>query len=361
MVDLRNACQSRQTIDLHTGSPYLTRADVEEYDTTSEQRQLEIERRFVERHREALEAQDQLAAVIRTTNNVELAAERRRIERDATTAQASRERQLIDSIRLPRLQGNHSDSSGNIPTAPISVDYTLSSSGRIEPREWSGLPSPSPNPQNRSTASIHDFMRQRERSRLNDRSHQPRRRSSVVMSNSNSDSNASSPHPSSLAPGTATPTLSASPSRISAGPSDTNAINTPFNPADPWQTITDAVSTANTPPDTVRSQQSRNLERRMQATAVQQATLDRRLQSAQGPQAREQMMVEHAEALEARGNRARDNARSLRQMRAAYGRADVVYDEIDRELLLRRYRGSNRGREGLITMGIGWSEDGRNL
>ncbi|CAF9931800.1 MAG: hypothetical protein ALECFALPRED_005095 [Alectoria fallacina] len=361
VVDLRNACQSRQTIDLHTGSPYLTRADVEEYDTTSEQRQLEIERRFVERHREALEAQDQLAAVIRTTNNVELAAERRRIERDATTAQASRERQLIDSIRLPRLQGNHSDSSGNIPTAPISVDYTLSSSGRIEPREWSGLPSPSPNPQNRSTASIHDFMRQRERSRLNDRSHQPRRRSSVVMSNSNSDSNASSPHPSSLAPGTATPTLSASPSRISAGPSDTNAINTPFNPADPWQTITDAVSTANTPPDTVRSQQSRNLERRMQATAVQQATLDRRLQSAQGPQAREQMMVEHAEALEARGNRARDNARSLRQMRAAYGRADVVYDEIDRELLLRRYRGSNRGREGLITMGIGWSEDGRNL
>ncbi len=173
MVDLRNAFQSRQTIDLHTDSPGLTRTAVEEYDTTSEQRQLEIERRFLERHREALEAQDQLAAVIRTTNNVELAAERRRIERDAAAALALRERQLIDSIGLRRLHGNHSDSSSNPSTAPISVNYSSSSTGRTESREWRGAPSPSSNPQNRSTASIHDFMRQRERSRLNDRSYQP--------------------------------------------------------------------------------------------------------------------------------------------------------------------------------------------
>lgn len=352
---MRNAFQSRQTIDLHTDSPGLTRAEIEEYDTTSEQRQLEIERRFVERHRQALEAQDQLAAVIRTTNNVELAADRRRIERETAAAQALRERQLVDSVGLPRLQGSRSDTSGNIPTAPISLNYSPSSIGRTESREWSGLPSPSSEPQSRSTASIHEFMRQRERSRLNDRSYQPRRRSSVVMSNSHSNSNASSPHPLGLAPGTATPTLSASPSRLFASTGDTTVTNTPLNPADPWQTITDAMSTANTPPDTLRSLQSRNLERRIQGTAVQQATLDRRLQSAQGPQAREQMLVEHADALEARGNRARDNARSLRQMRAAHGRADVVYDEIDRELLLRRYPGSTRGGEGLITMGIGWS------
>ena len=341
---MRNAFQSRQTIDLRTDSPDLTRAEVEEYDVTSEQRQLEIERRFVERHREALEAQDQLAAVIRTANNLELAAERRRIERDAAAAQASRERQLIDSIGLPRLEGSNSESSGNIPAAPISVNYNPSSIGRTEFREWNGLAFPSSNPHNHSTASIHDFMRQRERSRLNDRSYQPRRRSSVVMSNSNSNSDASSPHSSSLAPGMAAPTLSASPSRLSASTSNTFATSTSFNHADPWQTITNAMATANIPPDTLRSLQSRNLERRMQATAVQHATQDRRLQSAQGPQARE---------LEARGNRARDHA--LRQMRAAHGRADVVYDEIDRELLLRRYR------EGLITMGIGWSEDGRNL
>ena len=302
MVDLRAAFQSRQTIDLQTESPGLTRLEVEEYDTTSEQRQLEIERRFVERHREALEAQEQLAAVIRTPNNVELAAERRRIERDAAIAQAS-----IDSIGQRRIQGSAPASSGNLPTAPISVNYNQSSIGRLE---------------HRSTASIHDFMRQRERARLNDHSHQPRRRNSVVMSNSNSDASLS--HPTSLAPGTATPTLSASPSRLSASTSDTIATNTPSNSSDPWQTITDAMSTANVPPDTLRSLQSRTLERRAQATAVQQADLDR---------PRGQTMVEHAEA---RGNRARDNAGSLRQMRAAHGRADVVYDEIDRELLLRR-------------------------
>ena len=352
MVDLRNAFRSRQTIDLNTESPGLTRLEVEEYDTTSEQRQLEIERRFVERHREALEAQEQLAAVIRTANNVELAAERRRIERDDAIAQASRERQLIDSIGLRRLQGNNSSSSGNIPTAPISVNYNQSSIGRLESREWSGLSSPSLNSQHRSTASIHDFMRQRERSRLNDHSYQPRRRSSVVMSNSNSD--ASLPNPSSLAPGTATPTLSASPSRLSTSTSDTIATNNPPTSTDPWQTITDAMSTANVPPDTLRSLQSRTLERRVQAqaTAVQQANLDR---------PREQMMVEHADSLEARGNRAGDNAGSLRQMRAAHGRANVVYDEIDRELLLRRYQRSPRREEGLVTMGIGWSDDGRNL
>ena len=352
MVDLRNAFQSRQTINIQTDSPGLTKVEVEDYDTTSEQRQLEIERRFVERHREALEAQDQLAAVIRTANNVELAAERRRLERGAGVAQASRERQLLDSIGLRRLQGDHAVSTEGLATAPTSVNYYPSFAGRTEPREWSGLPSPSSNSQTRSTASIHDFMRQREGSRSIDRSYQPRRRSSVVISNSNSNVHTSSPHPSSLAPGTDTPTLSASPSRLSADTNDTTANNVPSSPADPWRTITDAMSAANIPPDTLRSLQSRNLERRVQATAVQQASLDR---------IREQTMVEHADALEARGNRrVRDNAHSSRQMRAAHTRADV-YDEVDRELLLRRYQRSPRLGEGLITMGIGWSEDGRNL
>ena len=352
MVDLRNAFQSRQTIDLYTESPGITRAEVEDYDTTTEQRQSEIDHRFVERHEEVLEAQNRFAVVISTPNNVELAAERRRFERDAAAAQASRERQLIDSIGLRRLQGSHALSSGNLPTAPTSVDYDALSTGRTESREWIGLPFPSPNSQNRSTASIHDFMRQRERSRLNDRSYQPRRRSSVVMSNSNSNSNTSSPHRTSLTPGTVTPTLSASPSRLSASTAEIIATNAPFNPADPWQTITDAMSTANIPPDTLRSLQSSNLERRVQATEIPQPTLDR---------PREQIMLEHADALEARGNRARDNARSLRQMRAAHGRAEIVYNDIDRELLLRRYQRSSGREEGLITMGIGWSEDGRNL
>ena len=333
VVDLRNAFQSRQMIDLHIETLALTRVEAEEHETTSEQRQLEIERRFSERHREALEAQDQLAAVIRTANNVELAAERRRLERDATAAQASRERQLIDSIDLQHLRGSHSTSPESSPAAPISVNYIPSSSLQY-----------------RSTASTHDFMRQREEYRLNDR---PRRRNSIVISNTNSNLNSqTTPHFSSLAPGTATPPLSASPSHISAGSNDINASNTPINPVDPWQTITNAVSPPNIPPDTLRSLQSRNLERRVQATAIQQVSLDR---------IREQIMAERADSLEARGNRARENARSLRQMRAAHSRADVVYDGVDREFLLRRYQRSPQQEEGPITMGIGWSEDGRNL
>ena len=350
MVDIRNAFQSRQTLDPHTDSTGFTRAEVEEHDNTSEQRQLEIERRFLERHREALEAQDQLAAVIRTANNVELAAERRRVERDAAASEASRERQLIDSIGLRRLEGSRSVSSGNNPSLPTSVNYNPTSTRWIESRDWNGIPSPSSNPHNRSTASIHDFMRQRERHRLNDRS--PHRRNLIVMSNSNSTSETSSPHPSNLIPGTATPTLSASPSRLSASTSDTVVTGTPFNPADPWQTITDAMSNANIPPGTLRSLQSRNPGSRVQATAIQPAALD---------PAREHMTVEDADTSEAQGDRARDNPRSLRQMRAAYSRADVLYDEIGRELLLRRYqRISGRG-NGLVTSGIGWSGDGRNL
>ena len=318
--------------------------EVEEYNTSSEQQQLEIEHVFVERHREALEAQDQLAAVIRTANNMELAAERRRIERDAAAAQTSRERQLIDSIGLRRPQG-HSVSSETLQTATISVNHDHPSTRRTGSRDLDG----STDPQIRSTASIYDFVRPREASRLDD---QPRRRNSVVMPNSDSNAEPPSPHSSSLTASAGISVPSTSPSRLSAGTNDTLTSNNLFNRADPWQTISDAMSTANIPPNTLRNLQSRNLERRVQAAAVQQASLDR---------IREQIMAEHADALGARGNRARDNARSLRQIRTVHGRADVGYDGVDQELLLRRYPESPGRDEGLITMGIGWDEDGRNL
>ena len=362
VVDLRNAFQSRQTVELETDSTHLTRVEVEDYDTTSEQRQLEIERRFVERHREALEAQDHLAAVNHTADYVELAADRRRIEREALDAasQALRdnphaltesERQMIDSIGLRRLQGSHIDSTDTLTTAPTGGNYNPSF----------GLPSPSSSSNLQSrTASIHEFMRQRnlERSRATDRSYQPRRRSSVVISNSNSHSNTtntSSPHPSGLAPiGTATPTLSASPSRLPASSTD-NGSPLPvalFN-RDPWETISDAMGSANIPTDTIariRSLQSRNLDRRMQASQAQQPT--------------QQTITARADAVTARVDRAREsNARALRQMRAAVGRPDFVYEEVDRDVLLRRLDQPrvSRPEEGVVTMGIGWSGDGRNL
>ena len=374
VVDLRNGFYSKQVIELETGSPDLSRAVVEDHDTTSEQRQLEIERRFVERHREALEAQDHLAAVSHTADYLELAAARRRLEREALdstsqdlTALTETERQLVDSIGLRRLPGGSHDPSEASSSGPVSLNYTPTRS--TDPHTWTGLPSPTPssNLQSRSTASIHEFMRQRnwERSRANDRSYQPRRRSSVIISNSSPHSNNSAPQASSgLAPiGTATPTLSALPSRLPFSTND-NAVSHLLD-TDPWQTITDAMGASNMPPETIarlRSLQSRNLERSIQARAVPQATIDRRMQALQG--AREQPLAAHADAAEARVYRPREaNVRALRQNRAS--RADVVYDEIDREVLLRRLdepaRQRPRNEDGVTTMGIGWSPEGRNL
>ena len=368
VVDLRNGLYSKQVIALETDSPDLNRVEVEDYDTTSEQRQLEIERRFLERHREALEAQDHLAAVSHTADYLEFAAERRRLERetlDATSrdpnALTESERQLVDSIGLRRLQGSNNDSSSTSPAGPTSVNYTPSRN--TEAQSWTGLPSPTPssNIQSRSTASINEFMRLRnwERARQSDRAYQPRRRSSVVITSS---SNASSPQPSSsLAPiGTATPTLSASPSRL---PSSSADLTTPhLLDSDPWQTITDAMGGSNMTPDTMarlRSLQARNLERNNQNRPASQSHMDRRTQALQALQgAREQSMVGIADAVEARVNRTREaNLRNSRQARASRG-ADVMYDEIDREVLFRR---RERGDVGVTTMGIGWSVEGRYL
>lgn len=367
VVDLRNSFHSRQTIEINATSSDINRAEVEEQDFTSEQRQLEIERRFIERHREALEAQDNLAAVSGTVDYLELAAERRRIEREALDALSREsphsltegERQMVDSIGLRRQPGTNSNPLDVNTIAPISVRYA---------QNWSGLPSPPPssNAQSRSTTSIHEFMRQRnwERSRANELTYQPRRRSSVVISNSNSNSNNNSPYLSSgLAPiGTATPTLSASPSRIPSSTAET--IIPHFDPSDPWQTISDAMGASNMPPDAIariRGLQSRNLERRMQATVAPQTTTSQHTQALQMPS--EQAMTANADAVNVRVTRTRDaNARALRQMRAS--RADVVYDEVDREVLLRRSeepRRRVREDDGPTTMGIGWSEEGRHL
>lgn len=361
VVDLRNAFSSRQVIDLKTTPPDMSRAIVEEHNSTSEQRQLEIERRFIERHREALEAQDHLAAVSNTAEYLEVAAARRRIEREALDVIAREnphsltedERQMVDSIGLRRVPGNNSSILPEF--APISVNYT---------QDWSGLPSPTPTSHvpSRSTASIHEFMRQRnfERSRANELTYQPRRRSSVIISNSSNTSNNSSPHPApGLAPiGTATRTLSASPSRL---PSSTSDIAT-LDPSDPWQTISDAMGSSNMPPDTIahlRGLQSRNLERRMQATGTSQTSTSRHTQALQ--RASEQNLTAHPDVVEARISGARDaNARSLRQMRAS--RAD---EDPDREALLRRLNEPRPRRvredDGPTTMGIGWSEEGRHL
>ena len=367
VLDLRNAFRSRQTIELKTTSSDLHKAEVEEQDFTSEQRQLEIEHRFIERHREALEAQDQLAAVTGTADYLESTAERRRIDWEALDAlsrssppsSTENERQMIDSIGLRRQPGNNAVHSDLNTMGALSDNHS---------QDWSGLPSPnsSSNSQNRSPASIHEFMRQRnwERSRSNENTYQPRRRSSVVISNSNSNANNdSSQQSASLVPiGPGAPTLSTSPLRIPSSAPDSNVPQ--IDPSDPWQTISDAMGASNMPPDTIarlRSLQSRNLERRMQATGTTPTSTSRRTHTSQ--RAGEQTMTTNAHAYDVRVHRAREaNARALRQTRAI--RADVP-DELDREVLLRNAEEPRRRRvredEGPTTMGIGWSEEGRHL
>lgn len=121
VIDLRNAFRYRQIIELETESPSLVVANIvestEDRSMTLEQRQLEIEERFMQRHRAALDADDHVAAVSHATDYIELAAERRRIEREAREAGlpvfgeefnllTDSERQVLDSIRLSRLQDN---------------------------------------------------------------------------------------------------------------------------------------------------------------------------------------------------------------------------------------------------------------
>lgn len=121
VIDLRNAFHYRQTIELETHSPTLIIANIvestDDRSMTVEQQQLEIEERFMQRHRAALDADDHVAAVSHATDYIELAAERRRIDREAREAGlpvfgeefnllTDNERQVLDSIRLNRLQDN---------------------------------------------------------------------------------------------------------------------------------------------------------------------------------------------------------------------------------------------------------------
>lgn len=137
VVDLRNAFRYRQTIELETHSPNLVIATIAESmddrSMSAEQQQLAIEERFMQRHRAALEADDHIAAVSHATDYIELAAERRRIEREAREAGlhvfgeefnllTDNERQVLDSIRLNRLQDseqNRTHTGNSLFSSPI--------------------------------------------------------------------------------------------------------------------------------------------------------------------------------------------------------------------------------------------------
>lgn len=376
VADLRDRFTSRQTIELDVNGTSVERADISDIDdeyTTAEQRELEIEARFVQLHREAVDAQDHLAAVNHAADYMELAAERRRLQRELREIGQSpafdlnphglteSERQILDSLRLERQRAANRGAERQQPDErAFSINY--SPTGDVDLR-------PAPLGLTSHNTSLRQYMRERNIERNLDRglprAYQPRRQGSVVISN-----NPSSSQPSSLAPiGTTTSTLSTSPSRIASTTPDANSTHptsslTPppalplpasTSTTDPWHTVSAAMaaSSATTAAfDTIarmRLERERDLEnlRRMrererEATDASVSNFERRIQQS------------------VRAERFRTTR--LRQLRD--GADDTAYEDYELDVL-RRLAGVSRRRadegNGVTTMGIGWSRDGGAL
>ncbi len=337
VVDLRDAFRSRQTIELEIDGPSLDRAsmsDLEDAQIASEQRHLELEASFIRRNREAFDSADYTGTgadyiefFARRHNEREDRDDESSSLRDEDNALTEGERHVLDTVRMSRIQGNEQGRTENSPQNPFSINYNQARADRsVEPTQPEAR-------NNRGTGSIHDYMRQRnlDRNFPGERSYQPRRRSSVVISNGSPTNNSNSAHPSSLAPvGTASPTLSTSPSRL---PSTTETTATPSISLsrDPWITVVDIMG-PNGSISHRREPLQRNLDRRaVQAARLRNETHLHRLRQLQGL--------------------ATDRTRS----------GESLYEEHEIEILRRIQETRGRRYERLGTMGIGWSGDGRQL
>ncbi|KAI4123814.1 MAG: hypothetical protein LQ347_006007 [Umbilicaria vellea] len=338
VTDLRNAFQSRQIIVLDPEALSVERAhlpDVEATLTTSEQRELGIEARFM---REFLSGRDD--AVRQAAEYMDLQIERRRLlyqsgqqgMRESSPYDLSEaERQILDSLRQTRERVLERERADTATQSPSSVNYPPSSSTSRANRDSDEVFSNFlPLPQGARTTGLREYMRERnlERTRThNDRSYQPRRRSSVVISNSNANINTPSSSSSTLAPiGTGAPHLSASPSRLPA-------TTTVAPSLDPWQTISLAMSASSTPDLAARVQRDQ-----LQASGT--------------------MRPQRTGVRDEPHDRARDRRVS------GEGDVDRYEVEIPRRLATLGSFGrapSSRGDAGLGTMGLGWSGDGRNM
>ncbi|KAL9595602.1 MAG: hypothetical protein Q9219_006339 [cf. Caloplaca sp. 3 TL-2023] len=378
VTDLRASCQSRQTIELDLDSPSLNRAsvsDIENGHNTSEQRQLEIERRFLQRHREALNAQNDMINVSHAADYIEFSAARRRLQRETTPIPGDfndlteSERRMLESIRTSRSQEYLYADFEQDTQRPFSVNYLhdhSSDSPETQLHPASSTNSPSASAQIARLESMRHAMRRNhlDRSRTADRgTYQPRRRSSVVISSSSNFSNqSSSSHPSSLAPiGSSVPTLSASPSRLAsviASADNADDENHPgHDSSEAWRTVANAMGNAplngssEMDTDQLRRQRRDDSNRdsasagtmfrllQQQQLQQQQAMRIQRLRSNQAPRSRQLQALDRAMA----GERAFDGS------------------EID---MLRRLAEPNEGArrdDGVPIMGMGWQEDGRKL
>ena len=378
ITDLRSAFHSRQTIELDLYAVDVDRVDITDYDeqlTTAEQRELEIEARFVQRHREALDAQDRLAAVTYAADYIEVAAERRRLQRAARDSGSSmsihdplahvitnEEAQVLESLRVERLRDNEREQDRrDASTRSFSIQYhqpsESSPSSRHRENEHGNSSSSTP-PGTRNT-NIHLYMRERylSQNRPTDRSYQPRRRGSVIISNSTSPNPSFLFHPSSLAPiGSTSSTLSTSPSRLgstlnlatstsTATASSTNLPRPTSTNTDPWQTTSAATSTTSVLDTIAHARRQRESSNQAPDTP---SNFQRRMQQQQHSLARTE----------------RSRAERLRQLTG-----ESSYDEHELEILRmvsgrtvseRMPSWRDRGL-GVGIMGIGWSPDGRFL
>ncbi|KAL8838231.1 MAG: hypothetical protein Q9170_002221 [Blastenia crenularia] len=378
--DLRTSGRSRQTVNLELDSPSLNRAsvtDIEDGQSTSEQRQLEIERRFLQRHREALHARNDLANVSHVADYIEFSAARRRLQRETGPIPGEfndlteSERQMLDSIRNSTSQENSNPGLEHDVQRPFSVSYLhdqSSDSSSARAHNPSSTNSPSTVAQLARLESIRDAMRRNhlDRSRTADRgTYQPRRRSSVVISSSNNPSNqSSSSHPSSLAPiGSSVPTLSTSPSRLASvvarveNADDEQRPQNSYDSADAWRTVADAMG--DLPHDPSSETEADQLRRRRREggsrDSASAGTMFRLLQQ-------QQLQQQQVARLERLRSTQAPRSRQLQALNRSMA-VERGYESSELDMLRRLTETSgnvNRG-YGVVTMGIGWHEDGRML
>lgn len=271
VADVRDGFRTRQVVEVSVSSEDVTRVELTDLDESSrsEPNELDTDATFLRRHRDALNAQDNLAAVSHAADYMEEAAERRRRRQRDSTDGASQfdsnpheftetERQILESLRVEQLADPQSRDIGPEPSGSDSPERPFSIRYR-NPTTSAALVA--------QVNSLHQYLQERSEriSSASSRAYPPRRRQSVVISNSNSNNSRLSPsHPSSLAPAGTFNTFTASPQPMpstTAENSDSQTLQTPdrgtieSSPSplpmpppitDPWQTISAAM--ASTPP-----------------------------------------------------------------------------------------------------------------
>ena len=435
VLDLRNPeFLFRQTLELSVDPSDVVLAECSNSQTTTrmdfEHARHDMERRLLESSREAMELQERFNAMADSTDELEHTIERQNSEADLLGREVQALVQIGDEMhdRGSRGSGNvhrmqnrfypggsqsHHETTPSSTTTnnnanaisalnrlnELSTYSDMFSDGRsdifaageridriaAEFQEMSSSVLAGRDHPSRSSASILEYVQQRniererqrlERQRTSDR--QPRRRSSVVITNSN-NRNATTTR-STLAPiGTATPTLSTSPSRMPSSSTSTS----PAPVINPNESMTMADLTAGDPPEprlTVRSDNSDNVNNPFAAQQAAQQGLIAAEASTILARARRQsgLSTLRRSASVSRSLGASGATNDPRVTREAtqplLSREDIALLERSRDRVVNNVRDWGRDTTtilamardqsragGVLVQGVGWSQDGRSL